>query len=159
MDFLTRPGSPPPQCLRPKHLLSKVPPRTMHIRGILPVRLPSQIDGALTCLSQRERMTSNHRAKRNDRAFKWFSKSPFMRCFPIGQEVLDISQITVTLQRTSPPFFIQAGLQQYCRRPFFSSAYRSFTNTIRLGQMVCRSSDDSMISLHRICQTPMNCQF
>ena len=32
---------------------------------------------------------------------------------------------TVRFHGTSPPLFIQAWLQQYCRRPFFYSAYRS----------------------------------
>ena len=102
-------------CLRPKCLLSKFLQHTMHTQGIFHVKLSYHIDGALAGLSP---------------------KSPFIQCFPICSEVLDISQVTATFHRICPPFFIQARLQQHSRRSFFHSAYRSFSNTICLGSMV-----------------------
>ena len=36
---------------------------------------------------------------------KWFSKSPFILCFPISQEVLNTSQIAATFHGTRPPTF------------------------------------------------------
>ena len=66
--------------------------------------------------------------------------------------------MAIAFHRISPPFFIQAWLQQYSRRSFFYSAYRFFSSTIRLGSMRCRKFDDSMLNLHRICQIPLNCQ-
>ena len=67
--------------------------------------------------------------ERNDLAFEWFSKSPFIECFSICQEVWDIPQITVAFHTANPSFFIQTRLQQHRRRTFFHSAYRSFSNT------------------------------
>ena len=38
-------------------------------------------------------------------------------CLPIRQEILNVSQIAVTLHGISPPFFIKTWLLQYCRSP------------------------------------------
>ena len=46
--FLTRLNSPAPPCLRPKYLLSKFLPHTIHIQGIVRVKLSYQIGGVLT---------------------------------------------------------------------------------------------------------------
>ena len=73
-------------------------------------------------------MIFNHCIKRNDQSFKQFSKSPCMRCFPIWQEVLNISQITIAFHRISPPFLSQAWLQPYSRSSFFYSAHCSFSD-------------------------------
>ena len=53
-----------------------------------------------------------------------------MRCCPVRQDVLNVSQITLKIQGTSPPLFIQTGLQQHSRSSFLDSAYRSLWNTI-----------------------------
>ena len=94
----------------------------------------------LTGLVQKKGVMFNHCTRRNHWASEWFSESPFMKSFPICQEVLNISQIAVAFQRISEPYFIQAWLQKHSRRTFFSSAYRSCSNTIRLRSMRCRSS-------------------
>ena len=74
------------------------------------------------------------------------------------QEASGIAQVTVAFHRISPPFFIQAGLQQYCRRPFFSFCVSSFQQ-YHLSRIDGTSTyNDSMISLHKICQIPMKCQ-
>ena len=57
------------------------------------------------------------------------SEKPFMRCLPICQEILNVSQFARAFHRIGPPFFIQAWLQQNSRRPF------SLSNPIRLGRM------------------------
>ena len=71
----------------------------------------------MACTTARENLTCPsypaHCPKRNCRAFKLFSESPFIRSFPICQEVLDISQRTTAFHRVRPPLFIQARLQQY----------------------------------------------
>ena len=74
------------------------------------------------------------------RPFLRFSKSPFTRCFPICQEVLNISQMTIAFHRISPTLCIQAWLQQYRRGPFIYAAYRSFSYAIRFGSMGCWST-------------------
>ena len=79
---------------------------------------------------RRNKMVFHDGAKQSYWYFKWFSKSPFMRCSSICPEVLNISQIAAVFHKTRPPCFIQAWLQRYCRSPFFYSAYCSFTNTI-----------------------------
>ena len=58
------------------------------------------------CLvSCRNRIIFNHCTKRKFSTFKWFSESPFIRSFPICQEVLDISHIAIAFHRISPPCF------------------------------------------------------
>ena len=63
-------------------------------------------------------------------AVKWYSEPPVIRCLPIRQETLNVSQIGVTFHGISPPFFIQTWLRQYRRRPFLKSACCSFRNPI-----------------------------
>ena len=53
-----------------------------------------------------------------------------MVSLPIRQEILNVSQIAVTLLRIRPPFIVQTWLQQYRRCPFFHSAHRSFCRPI-----------------------------
>ena len=74
---------------------------------------------------------------RNNGDTEWFAESPFVRSFPIWQEILNVSQIAVTFHRIRPPTFVQTWLHQYCRCPFFNSAYRSFSNTICLWTVRC----------------------
>ena len=90
--------------------------------------------------SRWNRMTFNHCSKRNYWPFEWLSKSPFIRNFPVCQEVLKTLQIATAFLRIRPPYFIQAWLQQCSIHPFFHSAYRSFNKSIRLRSMVCRNS-------------------
>ena len=68
------------------------------------------------------RMIFNQWTKLNIRSFRWFSRSPFKRCFPVCQEVLIMSQ---------------TWLQPYSRGTFFYSAYLSFSNTISLRSVWC----------------------
>ena len=68
-------------------------------------------------VSRRNRMIFNC-TKRHYWSFEWFSESPFVKCFPIWQEVLQNSQVSVTFRGPSQPCFIQARSRQYSRRPF-----------------------------------------
>ena len=73
--------------------------------------------------------------------------------FQNAPAILNMSKRAAAFHRIGPPFFIQARLQQYRRRPPFCSSYCSYS---------CRISgmskyDDYMISLHWICQVPMSC--
>ena len=85
---------------------------------------------------------------------KWLSESSFIGSFPVCQ-VLNVAHISTACQRISPPFFdpiLFVATQLKCT--FFSLfALLSLSNAISLGSTGC----DSMIILHRICQTPMNC--
>ena len=56
--------------------------------------------------------------------------SPFIRCLPIRQDILNISKIAVTFYGIRSPFFIQTWVQQYSRCPFCNSAYCSVNNPI-----------------------------
>ena len=56
--------------------------------------------------------------------------SPFIRCLPIRQDILNISQIAGTFHGIRPPLFIQTWLQQYSRGAFLYSACCSVTNPI-----------------------------
>ena len=53
-----------------------------------------------------------------------------------------------------PPFFTQAWLQQYGRRPFFHSTQCSLSNPVRLWSMLVLTR----IILHKTCQNFKNCQ-
>ena len=77
VDFWCAPSFPTPQCLRPKCLLSRFFPLTRHNRRIF--------QGVLTGLWQ---TSGNHRTKWNYWSNEWFAESPFVRCFPIRQEIL-----------------------------------------------------------------------
>ena len=91
---------------------------------------------------RRNRKISDHCSERTDRSFKWFSESSLMRCFPICQEILNISQIAIGFRRNCPLF----------------SANCFFGHPICLGSMRCKKYDDSMLDLHKVCQSPTNCQ-
>ena len=75
-------------------------------------------------------MIFNQWTKWDDGSSKWFTKTPFVWCFPIRQSVLNIAQVAVTFHGIRPSFFVQSRLQQYRRCPFFYSANCSFSNPI-----------------------------
>ena len=79
-------------------------------------------------------------SKRKNWPFEWFSKSSFVRCFPICQEVLDLSKIAMAFRRVWPPPFIQSWLEQFCWRTFLHSAYCSVSFAFCLGSMKCWSA-------------------
>ena len=99
--FPTRPCSPTSQCLRPKYLLSKLPPRFMRIRRIFQGKtfLPNwwNLDWP------REEIGSYSTIAPNGITgpLKWFSESPFARCFPVCQEVFNIPQMARAFHRIS----------------------------------------------------------
>ena len=76
----------------------------------------------------RYRVIFYHRTKWNYWSFEWFAESPFVRCLPIKQEILNVSKIAVALHGIRPPFLIQTWLQQYSRSSLFNPAYRSLSN-------------------------------
>ena len=90
-------------------LLSATKISPLHSRGIFQVKVSYQNGGA----------------KRNYSPFEWFSKSSFIRSFPLCQEVLDISQITTAFHRISPDRNNTADI------PSFYSGYRSLSNGIQ----------------------------
>ena len=69
---------------------------------------------------RRDWMTLKLRIKWNHWAFTWFSKSPLITCFPICQEVLGISQITVHSMESAHHFSSKPD----CNR---TAEVRSFT--------------------------------
>ena len=82
-------------------------------------------------------MMFNRRPKGNCWPNEWFSKTPFVRCFPARKEVSNVVQKTVTCHGISRPMFIQAGLQRYRGCSFFHHAYCPFCFTICLGTTGC----------------------
>ena len=83
----------------------------------------------------RNRVIFYHCPKRDNWSVKWHREPPFIRCLPIKQEILNVSQMAVAIHGIRPPFFVQTRLQQYSRRTFFHSAHCSFSNSIHLGSM------------------------
>ena len=80
-------------------------------------------------------MTFNHLPQKESLSLEIVLRIAFHKEFPICHEVLNIWQTATAFQRISPPFFIQARLQQYSRRRSFYSAHRSFSNTTRLSAL------------------------
>ena len=123
-----RPCFPISQCLRLEYVLPKFLPRFKHIRRIQTV-LAKLVKPCL--VSCRNRMIFNHCPKRNHWPFECFSESPFIKSFPICQEVLDISQIAKACHRIKPPFFVQTRLQNS------SADVPSFTLRAALSAIPC----------------------
>ena len=87
---------------------------------------------------RRNRVILNQWTKWNNRSIKWLPKTSLVRCFPIRQEILNVSQISKTFHGICPPIFILTWLQQYSRRTFFHSAQCSLSNPICLWSVWCR---------------------
>ena len=152
MDFWCVHLFPIPQCLRPKCLLSRFPPRTIHNRGIFLARLSCRTDAVATSLWQKkgEIRPSNQ----TELLVLWMVRRiASCNVFPIRQEILYVSKIPVTLRGIRPPSFIQTWLQQYSRSPCvtLSQQYHLFLN----GELW--TYNDSRINLHRLCQILRNC--
>ena len=60
----------------------------------------------------RNRVTFNHCSKRYHWSVKGHSETSLIRCLPIRQEILNVSQIAVGFHGIRPPFFVQTWLQQ-----------------------------------------------
>ena len=88
---------------KPRCLLSRFSPRTRHDRGIFEVNFLAELMQSRQVFG-RNRVIFDHRTKRNYGSFKWFAESPFVRCFPIRQEILHVSQIG-----NPPTIFIKAS--------------------------------------------------
>ena len=133
----------------------QVHPRSMHIRR----NIAGKTFFPNWWISWRNRIIFNRCPKKNHWAIKWFSKSPFRRCFPVFQEVLDVSQMAVAFPRISAPFFILSWLRNNAAE-VPSSVLRTALSTIpssRIDEVL--KFDDSMMIVHRIRQTPVNCQY
>ena len=122
-----RPSFPTPQGLQPVCHPSKFLPRIMRIRRKNQVRLSSNWSVILSQWTTR-----------NYWSFRWFSKTPFVRSFPIRQEICDVSQIGKACHGICPPIFIQTWLQQHCRSTFFHSTHCSLGNPICFRSAWCR---------------------
>ena len=81
----------------------------------------------------------------------------FVRSFPVGQEVLDISQIGITLYWIWPPSFIQTWLWQYCLKYFLWLVERlsQRCHLFRINEVL--KCCDSMTDLHMLSQIPSSC--
>ena len=84
----------------------------------------------------------NQWTKWDDGPIEWFTKAPFVWCFPIKQSVLNMSQGAVTLS--------QMSLLSFC--VLLTQQSHLFLNDEGL---MC---NDSTLGLHRLCQVPGNCQ-
>ena len=105
------------------------------------------------------RMIFNHCSKRYYWPFDWFSKTSFVRRFPICQEVLSVSQIAMTFHRIWSPSFIQSWLEQYCWRTFLYSPDGSFSDAICLGSMRCWLAVIPWQNPHMPSQIPSSCPY
>ena len=89
---------------------------------------------------------------------KWHSEPPFIGCLSIRQEILNVSQIAVTLHRIRPQFVTQTGLHQHRTNPFFSLCALLFRQSHLFLICVVLTYHDSRIIPRKTCQIPRNCQ-
>ena len=91
--------------------LIRCAPHTTHTQQRCQVRTFLPTGGVLTGLSQESDDIQPSTPKKNDWTTERFSKLPFVRSFPVCQEVLDIAQIALAFHGIWPPLFIQSRLQ------------------------------------------------
>ena len=149
------PSLPSSQSPQQVGLLSRFFPRTIHNRRKYSKEyLLTKLMASWLVFRGYRMIFNNQWTKWNDRSFKWFFKSPFERCFPFRQAILNVSQSAVAFHGIRPPIFIRTCLQQYSRSPFFNFASCSLSNPIeRWGS----TYNDSTRDLHRLFQTSRNC--
>ena len=103
-------------------------------------------------------MIFNHCSKKDYWPFEWFSKSSFIRSLPISQAVLDVSQMAIAFHRIKTTIFhpiLSVTLLQHL--PSLVERLFQQCHVSRIdGVLKC---DDSMISLHKICQIPRIVRF
>ena len=93
----TRPSFAIPQCLRPICLQ----PRKIFGKTFLPNWCSRDRSFA------HNRVMFDHCSKRYNWSAVVFSEPPFIGCLPVGQKILNISQIAATFHGIRPPVFIQ----------------------------------------------------
>ena len=123
-----------------EYLPSKISPRSEHILERFLVVLSFRIDEFSLCLSLGLWEVFLQCTRWNNWSFERFTKSSFIRSFPVCQEVLDISQIAMAFRRIWPPLIIQSGLQQYSWFSLFYSSCSSFCNSVCFWAIRCRRS-------------------
>ena len=107
----------------------------------------------------RNRVIFDHCSKRYHWSVKNHSQPPFILGLPIRQEILNVSQISVTLHGICSPFVTQTGLQQYRRCPFLLSLCALLFRQSHVFLIcVALTYNDSRKDLHRLCRIPRNCQ-
>ena len=65
------------------------------------------------------------------------TKTPLMWSLPVRKEVLNVSQMAVTLHGISPPLFIQTRLQKYCKCSFLEPTDCPLCNTLCFTTVRC----------------------
>ena len=106
----------------------------------------------------RNRVIFNHWTKLDIWPFERFSKASFIWGFPIRQEILNVHQIGNSTPYNQPTIFhpsLIATVQQTFLLLLCVLLFRQ-SRSSRIDDV--SKFDDSMVSLHRICQIPMNCQ-
>ena len=133
-------------------------PAKMHIRSIFQANLSYRIGGAVTGLLQRWDGISTI-APNGMTGLVMVLQIAFRTVFShLLREMLDISYITKTFRGIKPPFFhpiLTAAIQLTSLRLFCALLFQQFHSSRIDGVW---KFDDAMISLHRICQIPTNCQ-
>ena len=100
----------------------------------------------------------NHRAKWNCWSSEWFAESPFVRCFPIMQEILNVSQIAVTIHGIRPPCFHPDRAAEISRMFLLSHfVLPALQNHVSQNDEALTFTDTKM-ALHNLCQIPVKCQ-
>ena len=129
--FLIRPSFPIPWYPQSWCLFSKFLPRSMHTKDRFSVKRSCKflwsLDGSRVEIGWYSTI-----APKGLLALWMVLHTVFHWDFPICQEVFADNN---SIPWNQPTIFIQAWLEQYRRRPFFYSAYGSFSNTVCLGSM------------------------
>ena len=139
-------------------LFSRFLPHTIHNRGIKTWQdIWTKLVWSRYVL-RRDKVIFDHCSKGYYWTVKGHSEPPFMWCLPIRQEILNVSQIAITLYGIRPTIFIQTRLQQHRRRTFLYSAHCSFCKSHVFLIWVALTYSDSRVILHNTCKIPWNCE-
>ena len=156
--FPMRPSFATPLCLQPQQSPLQFLPRLLHIRWLSPAKLSCQVDEASTGLLQKSDDVQPLRQKEYW-TFCLVLRILFQMGFSRLPGGLGHFADSNSIPWNPPTIFIQSWLQQYCWCSCLYSADSALSATpFCLRSMRCRSFDDSMKNLPKICQIPMYCQ-
>ena len=129
----------------------------MHIRGRLQVKLPHQIGGALTGLSQRKGGILPWSHTESQVLYMALQIAVHEVFSHLPEEVLDIFADNNSVPQNQPTMFHPSLIATILQTSllFFVPLFQQHHSS-RIDEVL--AYNDSMIRLHRICQIPVRCQ-
>ena len=103
-------------------------------------------------------MIFDHCSKRYHWSVTGHSEAPFVRCLPVRQEIVNVSQIAVTLNKNAPTI-LQSDWTAIAPQTYLLSLCELLFEQSHLFPIcVVLTYNDSRIIPRKTCQIPRNCQ-